>query len=111
MRLRRKPGGHFCWCCGRVGPNERFSGRGTHVCQDCSKLSQDEVAYRKAVRKSDQRLENNAQGRNRTAETGIFRPLARTPFYEEKWSVARADCDTGVSVARSIAKQPAADAA
>lgn len=44
--------GHFCWCCGRMRPNERFSGGGhaRHLCKDCQKLGAEEVAYRQAVR-------------------------------------------------------------
>jgi hypothetical protein len=30
--------GHFCWMCGRVRPNEKFSGSGhrDHVCKECA---------------------------------------------------------------------------
>ena len=32
--------GHYCWVCGRVRANERFSGKGhaRHVCKDCARL-------------------------------------------------------------------------
>jgi hypothetical protein len=52
MKTRR---GHFCWCCGRARPNEKFSGRGhgRHLCRDCSKLPPEELAYRQVVRDID----------------------------------------------------------
>ncbi len=52
MAKKRKRRGHFCWCCGRVRPNERFSGSGhaRHVCNDCSKLGSSELQYRQELR-------------------------------------------------------------
>lgn len=31
--------GHYCWMCGRVRPNEKFSGSGhqRHLCRECAK--------------------------------------------------------------------------
>lgn len=48
---QRKRRGHWCWCCQRVLPNERFSGngRGRHVCNACSKLDAGEKRYRQAL--------------------------------------------------------------
>ena len=36
--------GHYCRICGRVRPNERFSGKGhrIYVCKDCSRLPKEE---------------------------------------------------------------------
>lgn len=53
--MSRKRAGHFCWACGRMRPNERFSGRGhaRHLCRDCSKLGPEELAYRQGVRAID----------------------------------------------------------
>ena len=36
--------GHYCRICGRVRPNEKFSGKGhkTYVCKDCAKLPREE---------------------------------------------------------------------
>jgi hypothetical protein len=44
----KKKRGHFCWCCGTIRAHERFSGHGhaRHLCQDCSRLGQEELAYR-----------------------------------------------------------------
>jgi hypothetical protein len=55
MSKRGKHRGHFCWCCGRIRPNERFSGRGhaRHLCRGCAKLGTAELAYRQAVRDID----------------------------------------------------------
>jgi len=49
---KQKRHGHYCWCCGRRRPNEKFSGKGhvRHLCRDCSKLGTEELAYRQTVR-------------------------------------------------------------
>ena len=51
-RKKSKPRGHYCWCCGRQRPNERFSGHGRkrHVCRECMRLGPDELAYAQACR-------------------------------------------------------------
>jgi hypothetical protein len=53
--MSRKCGAHFCWACGRMRLNERFSGRGRarHLCRDCSKLGPEELAYRQGGRALD----------------------------------------------------------
>jgi hypothetical protein len=50
--MSRKRRGHFCWCCGRVRPNERFSGRnhGRHLCRDCARLPAEEREFRQGER-------------------------------------------------------------
>lgn len=55
---RPKQRGHFCWCCGRLRANERFSGSGhrRHLCRDCAKLGKEELAYQQAVRNIDRLL-------------------------------------------------------
>lgn len=55
--MRARPG-HFCWCCGRMRPNERFSGAGhaRHLCKECSKLGAEELTYRQAVRDIDRMI-------------------------------------------------------
>jgi hypothetical protein len=47
--------GHFCWCCGLMKPNERFSagGHAPHLCRDCHRLGPSELAFRQAVRNMD----------------------------------------------------------
>lgn len=51
-RHKQKRQGHFCWSCGCVRPNEKFSGKGhaRHLCRDCAKLGAKELAYRQALR-------------------------------------------------------------
>jgi hypothetical protein len=46
--VSRKKRGHFCWCCRRRRPNERFSGRNhpRHLCRDCSRLPEEKLEYR-----------------------------------------------------------------
>jgi hypothetical protein len=50
--MSRRRRGHFCWCCGRVRPNERFSGRnhGRHLCRDCARLPAEEREFRQGER-------------------------------------------------------------
>ena len=57
-KRRKKLPGHYCWCCGRRRPNERFSGRGhrQHLCRDCKKLGKEELAYRQQERNIDRLL-------------------------------------------------------
>jgi len=47
MSKKRKRGeqrGHYCHLCGRVRPNERFSGKGhkNHVCKDCQRMPKEQ---------------------------------------------------------------------
>jgi hypothetical protein len=59
--VKQKTRGHFCWCCGRVKPNERFSGRGhaQHLCKHCAKLGQEEIAFRQATRNIERLIDWN----------------------------------------------------
>lgn len=36
--------GHYCWVCGRMRPNERFSGSGhaRHICKQCARRPREE---------------------------------------------------------------------
>jgi len=47
-----KKGGHFCWCCRRMRPNERFSGRNhsLHLCRECASLPAEGRQYRQGER-------------------------------------------------------------
>jgi hypothetical protein len=58
MMSRRHRIGHYCWSCGRMRANEKFSGRGhaQHLCKECARLGKDELAYRQAVRNLDRLL-------------------------------------------------------
>jgi hypothetical protein len=49
---KRKKRGHYCWCCRRIRPNERFCGSGhaRHLCRDCSKLDPSELQYGQDLR-------------------------------------------------------------
>ncbi|MEW6741288.1 MAG: hypothetical protein AB1486_00900 [Planctomycetota bacterium] len=55
MGKKKRYRGHYCWCCDRRRPNERFSGKGhmRHVCRDCSKLGKEELGRRQAYRDID----------------------------------------------------------
>jgi len=72
MSKRGKQRGHFCWCCGRIRPNEKFSGRGhdRHLCRDCAKLGPSELAYRQAARDIDRLVD----------DSGVVRRKQRTSF-------------------------------
>ncbi len=52
MARKRRKQGHFCWCCGSILPNERFSGSGhaRHLCRECSKLGGSELQHRQDLR-------------------------------------------------------------
>lgn len=41
---KKRSRGHFCFVCGEVKPNEKFTGKGrrNHVCKTCGKISQEE---------------------------------------------------------------------
>jgi hypothetical protein len=79
MGRRKKARGHFCWCCGRVRANERFSGRGhaRHLCKACSKLGKEELAYRQAVRDIGRLLDWNGLVRRKQRKS-VERFLSHT---------------------------------
>ena len=37
--------GHWCWVCGNILPNEKFSGKGhrRHICKKCAKFPKEEI--------------------------------------------------------------------
>ena len=78
MARRKKQRGHFCWCCQRVLPNERFSGRGhkRHLCRACSKLGAEELDFRQDVRDID-RLLDRGGGRIRRRDRSQFEGFLR----------------------------------
>jgi len=59
--VSREKSGHFCWCCGRMRPNERFSGRnhGRHLCRDCAHLPAEEREYRQGERDIERLLHDS----------------------------------------------------
>jgi hypothetical protein len=61
--MSRKKSGHFCWCCGRSRPNERFSGRNhaRHLCRDCARLPAEELQYRQAERDIERLLHDGVR--------------------------------------------------
>ena len=69
---------HFCWMCGRLRANERFSGRGhrDHVCQECQKLPAAEKDRRRVLIHMEGMLELS-----RISEKNIryLRSLAASP--------------------------------
>jgi len=52
---RKRRRGHWCWCCERQRPNERFSGSGhaRHLCKQCARLPKTEREVRQAIRDID----------------------------------------------------------
>lgn len=52
MAKKKKYRGCYCWVCGRIRPNERFSGGGhrQHICRDCKKHGPEELAYLQEIR-------------------------------------------------------------
>ncbi len=51
-KRKKRYRGHYCWCCDRIRPNEKFSGKGhtRHLCKACARLGTEELAYRQALR-------------------------------------------------------------
>jgi transposase InsO family protein len=89
MSRPKKARGHFCWCCGRIRANERFSGRGHahHLCKDCAQLGKEELAYRQAVRDIDRLLDWNGLVRRRqrkSFERFLSHPDERVRRYAEQ---------------------------
>ncbi len=72
MSKKKKYRGHFCWCCGRIRPNEKFSGRGhsRHICKECQKLGKEELAFRQCQRNIDRLLDWD--GRIRRKSRHVF---------------------------------------
>ena len=60
-KRKKRYRGHYCWCCGRIRPNEQFSGKGhaRHVCNACARLGADELAYRQALRNLERCMDIN----------------------------------------------------
>ena len=54
--------GHYCWCCGRMRSNEKFSGKnhGKHLCKECSKIGQKDLKIRQAICNIDQIVRRNS---------------------------------------------------
>lgn len=48
---RKRQQGRYCWSCGRIRPNKRFSRKGHArcLCRECAGLGKEELAYRQAV--------------------------------------------------------------
>src|SRR5215813_711423 len=86
---RKQKRGHFCWCCGRIRANERFSGRGhaRHICKECSKLGNEELAYRQAVRDIDRLVDWNGVVRRKqrkSFEQFLCHPNERIRLYAKE---------------------------
>jgi len=45
MSKKKKYRGHFCWVCGSIRPNEKFSGKGhkNHICVKCAGKPKEEL--------------------------------------------------------------------
>ena len=43
--MKKKHRGHYCRICGRIRPNEKFSGKGhrNHICKECARKSKNEI--------------------------------------------------------------------
>lgn len=68
MSKKKKYRGHYCWCCGCIRPNEKFSGNGhrRHLCKDCKKLGKEEIAFRQHQRDIDRLLDWDGKIRRKT---------------------------------------------
>ncbi len=93
--MSRKKSGHFCWCCRRRRPNERFSGGNhpRHLCRDCAHLPAEEREYRQGERNIERLLHDGLYvPRRRRAQFNRFlehpnarvRDLARRILAEQQ---------------------------
>lgn len=87
--------GHFCWACGRVRPNEQFSGKGhqRHICRACARLGPSELAYLQALRDMNRLLRwgETIPKRHRPAfERFLVHPDARVRDHARE-TIARSD--------------------
>jgi hypothetical protein len=78
-KKRPKYRGCFCWCCGQIRPNERFSGRGhaRHLCRDCAKLDPADLEYRQHIRNIERTLDWD--GRIRRRQRKVFERFLNHP--------------------------------
>ena len=60
-RKKKRYRGQYCWCCERILPNEKFSGKGhsRHICRECQKLPLSEREYRQAIKNIDRCLHDD----------------------------------------------------
>ena len=97
--MSRKKRGHFCWCCRRRRPNERFSGGNhpRHLCRDCARLPAEELEYRQGERDIERLLHGLYVPRRRRAQFNGFldhpnarvRDLARRILAEQRRDAER----------------------
>jgi len=45
QNMKKKHRGHYCRICGRIRPNEKFSGKGhkNHICKECARKPKTEI--------------------------------------------------------------------
>jgi len=93
--VSRKKSGHFCWCCRRLRPNEKFSGGNhpRHLCRECARLPAEEREYRQGERDIERLLHDGLYvPRRRRAQFNRFlehpnarvRDLARWILAEQR---------------------------
>jgi len=72
--VSRRKNGHFCWCCGRMRPNERFSGSNhrRHLCRECAHLPAEEREYRQGERDIERLLHDGLYVPRRRAQFSRF---------------------------------------
>ncbi|MBF0367749.1 MAG: hypothetical protein HQK50_19435 [Oligoflexia bacterium] len=95
MRKNNKISGHYCWCCGQIKSNEKFSGKnhGRHLCKDCTQLGKEELQFRQVKRDVNRLIgwEGTVSHRNKKAlEKYLKHPdkriadLASSAFIEDR---------------------------
>ena len=70
----RRYRGHWCWFCGRIRPNEKFSAKGhaRHLCRECARLGAEELEYRSAMWNLDRCIDGGFIRRKRRQEFNRF---------------------------------------
>jgi uncharacterized glyoxalase superfamily protein PhnB len=103
---KRRRRGHFCWCCGFTRPNEDFSGGGhaRHLCEDCSKLGAEELAFRQAARDIDRLLDWDGLIR-RKCKSAFKRYLDHANLRVRAYAAEVAACDAKIREGLARARQ------
>jgi len=73
--------GHYCWMCGRMRPNEKFTGKGhtRHLCKECARQPREERERVRALRD----IEGSLNQRNISAKNvARLKHLCKSPDNE-----------------------------
>lgn len=95
-KRKKRYRGHFCWCCGKIQPNERFSANGhkPHLCRDCSHLGKEKLDHRQKLRNLDRLVTREGiipRKRRQAFEKFLSHPDARIRQYAQELAAIDAE--------------------